>query len=192
MISVHFQGKLFNITKIQVYALTTDTKEAEVDQFCGDLQNHLELASEKDVLFIIGDWNVKVGSRGIPGVTGKAGPGVSTKSSRAKANRILPRECTGHSKHSFPTTQEITFHTDITNGQHQNQTDCILCSQRWRRSVQSAKTRAGGDCGSDHELRTAKSRLIMKEVGKITRPFRYDLNQIPMIIQWRRWVNSRD
>ena len=59
MISIHFQGKLFNITKIQVYALTTDTKEAEVDQFYGDLQNHLEMASEKDSLFIIGNWNVK-------------------------------------------------------------------------------------------------------------------------------------
>ena len=86
MISVHFQGKLYNITKIQVYTLTTDTKEAEVDQFYGDLQNHLELASEKDALFIIGDWNVKVGSQEIPGVTVKVALGVSTKSSRAKAN----------------------------------------------------------------------------------------------------------
>ena len=68
---------------------------------------------------------------------------------------------------------------DITNGQHQNQTDYILCSQRWRSSIQSAKTRPGADCGSDLELLLAKFRLILKKVGKTTRPVRYDLNQIP-------------
>ena len=65
------------------------------------------------------------------------------------------------------------------DGQHQNQIDYILCSQRWRNSIQSAKTRPGADCGSDHELLTAKFRLKLKKVGKTTRPFRYDLNQIP-------------
>ena len=65
------------------------------------------------------------------------------------------------------------------DGQHQNQTDYILCSQRWRSSIQSAKTRPGADCDSDHELLIAKLRLKLKKVGKITRPFRYDLNQIP-------------
>ena len=65
------------------------------------------------------------------------------------------------------------------DGQHQNQIDYILCSQRWRSSIQSAKTRPGADCGSDREFLIAKSRLKLKKVGKITRPFRYDLNQIP-------------
>ena len=65
------------------------------------------------------------------------------------------------------------------NGQYQNQTDYILCSQRWRSSIQSAKTRPGVDCGSDDELLIAKFRLKLKKVGKTTRPFRYDLNQIP-------------
>ena len=65
------------------------------------------------------------------------------------------------------------------DGQHQNQTDYILCSQRWRSSIQPAKTRLGTDCGSDHELLIAKFRLKLKKVGKTTRPFRYDLNQIP-------------
>ena len=65
------------------------------------------------------------------------------------------------------------------NGQHRNQIDYILCSQRWRSSIQSAKTRLGADCGSDHELFFAKFRLKLKKVGKTTRPFRYDLNQIP-------------
>ena len=65
------------------------------------------------------------------------------------------------------------------DGQHQNQIDYILCSQRWRCSIQSAKTRSGADCGSDHELLIAKFRFKLKKVEKITRPFRYDLNQIP-------------
>ena len=65
------------------------------------------------------------------------------------------------------------------DGQHQNQIDYILCSQRWRSSIQSAKTRRGADCGSDHELLIAKFRLKLKEEGKTPRSFRYDLNQIP-------------
>ena len=65
------------------------------------------------------------------------------------------------------------------DGQHRNQIDCTLCSQRRRSSIQSAKTRPGGDCGSNHELLIAKFRLKLKKVRKSTRPFRYDLNQIP-------------
>ena len=65
------------------------------------------------------------------------------------------------------------------DGQYQNQTYYILCSQRWRCSIQSAKTRPGADCGSDHELLIAKFRLKLKKAEKTTRPFRYDLNQIP-------------
>ena len=76
MISGHFQGKPFNIMVIQVYALTSNAEEAEVEQFCEDLQDLLELTSPKDVLFIIGDWNAKVGSQETPGVTGKFGLGV--------------------------------------------------------------------------------------------------------------------
>ena len=65
------------------------------------------------------------------------------------------------------------------DGQHWNQTDYMLCSQRWRSSIQSAETRPGADCGSDYELLIAKFRLKLKKVGRTTRPFRYDLNQIP-------------
>ena len=76
MISVHFQDKPFNITVFQVYALTSDAEEAEVEWFYEDLQDLLELTPKKDVLFIIGGWNVKVGSQETPGVTGKFGLGV--------------------------------------------------------------------------------------------------------------------
>ena len=79
MISVHFKGKPFNITATQVYALTNNAEEAEVEQFYEDLQDLLELIPPKDVLFIIGDWNAKVGSQEIPGVTGKFGLGVQNE-----------------------------------------------------------------------------------------------------------------
>ena len=83
------------------------------------------------------------------------------------------------SKHPLPTIQETTLHMASLDGQHCNQIDYILCSQRWRSSIQSAKTRPGAYCGSDHELLIAKFRLKLKKVGKTTIPFRYDLNKIP-------------
>ena len=79
---------------------------------------------------------------------------------------------------SFNNTREDYTWTSP-DGQHQNQIDYILCSQRWRSSIQLGKTRLGADCGSDHELLIAKFRLKLKKVGKTTRPFRYDLNLIP-------------
>ena len=79
MISVHFQGKPFNIKVIQVYAPTSNAEEAEVEWFYEDLQDLLELTPQKDFLFIIGDWNVKVGSQETPGVTGKFGLGVQNE-----------------------------------------------------------------------------------------------------------------
>ena len=82
MISVHFQGKPFNITVIQVYTPNSNAKEAEIELFYEDLQDLLELTLQKDVLFIIGDWNAKVGSQEIPGVTGKFGLGVQNETGK--------------------------------------------------------------------------------------------------------------
>ena len=79
MISVHFQGKPFNIMVIQIYAPTSNTEEAEIERFYEDLQDFLELTPKKDVLFITGDWNAKVGSQELPGVTGKFGLGVQNE-----------------------------------------------------------------------------------------------------------------
>ena len=110
MISVRFQGKPFNITTIQVYAPISNAEEAEVERFYEDLQDLLELTPKKDVLFIIGDWNAKVGSQETPGVTGKFGLGMWNEAGQ----RVSPRERTGHSKHPFPTTQEKALHMDIT------------------------------------------------------------------------------
>ena len=114
MTSVHFQGKPLNITVIQVYAPTSNAEEAEVEWFYEDLQHLLELTPKKDVLFIIGDWNAKVGSQEIPGVTGKFGLGIQNEAGQRLIFFFLPRERTGHSKHPLPTTQEKTLHMDIT------------------------------------------------------------------------------
>ena len=178
MISVRFQGKPFNITVIQVYALTRNAKEAEVEWFYEDLQDFLELTPKKDVLFIIGDWNAKVGSQEIPRETGKFGLGIQNEGGQTWIefcqNNALVIANTLFQQH------KIRVYTWASpNGEYRKQIDCILCSQWWRSSIQSAKTRPGADCGSDHELLIAKFRLKLKKVGKTTRPFRYDQSRIP-------------
>ena len=111
MISVLLQGKPF-ITVIQVYAPTTNAEEAEVEQFYEDLQDRLELTPKKDVLFIIGDWNAKVGSQETPGVTGKFGLGI-----RNEAGQRLIEFCQENAlviAKPSPTTQEMTLHMEMT------------------------------------------------------------------------------
>ena len=111
MISVRFQGKPFNIIVIQVYAPISNVEEAEC--FCEDLQNFLELTPQKDVYFIIGDWQCKSRKSRDTWSNRQIWP-WSIKWSRAKANKVLPGECTGHSKHRLPTTQKKTLQMDIT------------------------------------------------------------------------------
>ena len=113
MISVHFQDKAFSITVIQVCAPTTNAKEAEVEWFYEDLQDILELTPKNDVLFIIGDWNAKLRSQEIPGVTGKFGLGVQNEAGQ-RLTEFCQDNALGHSKYPLPTTQERTLHMDIT------------------------------------------------------------------------------
>ena len=161
MISVRFQGKPFNITVIQVYALTSNAEEAEVEQFYEDLHDLLALTSQKYVLFIIGDWNAKVGSQETPEVTGKFGFGVQNE-----ARQSLVEFCQENAlviANTFFQQHKRRLYTRTSlDGQHRNQIDYSIYSQRWRSSIQSAKTRWGADCGSDHELLIAKFRLKLK------------------------------
>ena len=112
MISVRSQGKPFNITVTQVYALTSNAEEAEVERFYEDLQDLLEPTPKKDVLFIIGDWNAILGSQEKPGVTGKLGLGVQNEAGQRLTE--FCQEKPGHHKHLLPTTQEKTLYTDTT------------------------------------------------------------------------------
>ena len=149
MISVHFQGKPFNITVIQVCATTSNAEEAQVERFYEDLQDLIELTPKKDVLFIIGDWNAKVGSQETPGVTGKFGLGM-----REEAGQRLIEFCQENAlvkaNTLFQQHKRRLYTWTSPDGQHRNQIDYIFCSQRWRSSIQSAKTRLEDDCGSDH------------------------------------------
>ena len=145
--------------------------------------------TQNDVLFLIRDWNAKVGSQETPGVTGKFGLGVQNEAGQ-RLIRVLPRERTGHSKHPFQQHKKRLYTWISSDGQSDgNQTDSVLCS--WRSSLQSAKTRLGADCGSDHELLIAKFRLKLKKVRKTARPFRYDLMKSLMIIQWKWEIDLR-
>ena len=138
MILVHFQGKPFNITVIQVYAQSSNAEEAEVEQCCEDLQDPLELIPKKDVLFIIGNWNSKVGSQETPGVTGKFGLGI-----RNEAGQRLIVFCQENAlviaNTLFQQHKRRLYTWTSPDGQYQNQMDYILCSQRWRSYIQSAK-----------------------------------------------------
>ena len=113
IISVRFQDKAFNITVIQNYAPTSNAEEAEVEWFCEDLQDLLELTPKKDVLFIIGDWNAKVGNQETPGVTGEFGLGIWNEAGQRLVE--FCQECIGQ-EHvvALATTQEKTLHMDIT------------------------------------------------------------------------------
>jgi len=119
-----------------------------------------------------------VGSQETLGVTGKFGLGV-----RNEAGQRLIEFCQENTpviaNTLFQQHKRRLYTCTSSDGQHQNQIDYILCSQRWRSSIQSAKTRLAADCSSDHELLIAKLRLKLKKVMKTTRPFGYDLNQIP-------------
>ena len=171
MISVCFQGKPFNIMVIQVYAPTSNTEEAEFQWFYEDLQDLLELTPKKDVLFIIGDWKAKVRSQDTPGVTGNLGLGVQNEAGQ-RLIEFCQENALVITNTVFQQHKRRLYTWTPTDGQHQNQIDYILCRNRWRSSIQSAKTRPGADCGSDHELLIAKFRHKLNKVGKTSRPFR--------------------
>ena len=158
MISVRFQGKPFSIMVIQAYAPNSNAEEAEVERFYEDLQDLLELTPKKHILFVIGDWNAKVGSQETPGVTGKFGLGVQNE-----AGQRLIEFCQENTlviaNTLFQQHKRRLYTWTSPDGQQQNQIDYILCSQRWRNSIQLAKTRLGADCGSDHELLLPNSGL---------------------------------
>ena len=176
--SIRIQGRPFNITIIQVYAPTTSAEKTEIDQFYEDLQHLLELTPKKDVLLILGDWNANVGSQEIKGTTGKFGLGVQNEAEQrliefCQENKLVITNTLlqQHKSRLYTWTAP--------DGQYRNQMDYILCSQRLRSSIQSAKTRPGADCGSDHRLLLAKFKLKLKKVRKTTGLVRYNLNQIP-------------
>ena len=125
---------------IQVYAPGSNAEEAEVEWFYEDIQDLLELTSKKDVLFIIEDWNAKVGSQETPGVTGKFGLGVQNEAGQ-RLKEFCQENALVIANTLFQQYKRRLYTWTSPDDQHRNQTDYILCSQRWRSSIQSAKTR---------------------------------------------------
>ena len=136
MISVHVQGKAFNITVIQDYVPVSKAAEADIDWFHKDLQDLLELTPKKDVLFIIGDWNAKGGSQETPGVMGKFGFGVQNEAGQ-RLIALCQEDALVIAKTLFQQHKKRLYTWTSPDGQHQNQIDCILCSQKWRSCIQS-------------------------------------------------------
>ena len=134
MISVRFQGKPFNITVIQVYAPTSNVEEADVEQFYEDLQDLLELTPQKGVIFIIRDWNAKVGSQETPGVTGKFGLGIQNEEGQ-RLTEFCQENALVMANTLFQQHKRRLYTWTSPDGQYRNQTDYILCNQRWRSSI---------------------------------------------------------
>jgi len=128
MISVHFQGKPFNNTVIQVYAPTSNAEEAEVEQLHEDLQDLLELTPPNDVLFIIGSWNAKVGSQEIPGITGKFGLGVQNEAGH-RLTEFCQENAMVIENTLFQQHKRRLYTWTSPYGQYRNQIDYILCSK---------------------------------------------------------------
>ena len=142
--------------------------------------------TQKDILFIIGHWNAKVGSQETPGVKGKFGLGVWNET-RQRLIEFCQENALFIANTLFQRHKRRLYTWTSPDGQYRYHIDDILCSQRRRSSIQSAKTRLGADCGSDHEFLITKLRRKLKKVGKTTRPFRYDLNRIPYnyTVKWQ-------
>ena len=145
---------------IQAYAPTSNAEEAE--WFYEDLQDLLELTPQKDVLFIIGDRNANVGLQETPRVTGKFSLGIQNEAGQ-RLIKFCQENALVIANTLFQPHKRRLYTWTSPDGQHLNQIDYILCSQRWRSSIESTKTRPGADCGSDHELLIAKFRLKLKK-----------------------------
>ncbi|KAF7239447.1 Tumor necrosis factor receptor superfamily member 21 [Varanus komodoensis] len=186
---VRIQGKPFNITVVQVYAPTTGAEEAEVDRFYEGLQHLLEITPKNDVRIIVGDWNAKVGSQKITRITGKFGDGVQNE-----AGHRLVEFCQENmmviANTLFQQSKRRLYTWTSTDGQHSNQLDYVLCSQRWRSSIQSVKTRPGTDCSSDRELLVAKFRLKLNKVWKSTKPLRYLTEADKIKKRWQDYIEE--
>ena len=179
MISVRFQGKPFNITVIQVCAPISDTEEPEVEWFYEDLQDLLELTPQKRCPFHYRGLECKSRKSGDTWSNRQIWP-WNTEWSRAKANRVLPREHTGHSKHPFPTTQEKILHMDITRWSTPKSDWLYSLQPKMKKLCTVSKNKTRSWLWLRSWTPVAKFRLKLKEVGKTTRPFRYDLNPLQL------------
>ena len=175
IIYIRFQGKPFNITVIQIYAPTSKAEEAEVEWFYEDLQDLLEVTPPKNVLFIIGDCNAKVGSQETPEVTGKFGPGVQNKAGQ-RLIEICQENVLVIANTLFKQHKRRSYTWTSADGQYRNQIDYNLWG--WDREALYSQQKQDGELSVTHIMNSLLPNSDLKKVGKTTSPFRYDLNQI--------------
>ncbi|XP_054852739.1 craniofacial development protein 2-like [Eublepharis macularius] len=165
VMKICIRGKPLNLTIIQVYAPTADVDVVDIEEFYANVQSTLNQTPQNDIIYIIGDFNAKVGNGEVTGVVGSHGLG---KRNEAGDHLVLfCQENKFRIANTFfiqPNRRLYTWTSPC--GQHRNQIDYILCQQKWRGSVQAAKTLPGEDCGTDHQLLAAKIRVRLSKIKK--------------------------
>ena len=179
IISIRINGGPRSITVVQVYAPTTDATEEDIEQFYADLQQTIDQAPTRDTIFVIGDFNAKVGSgEDLPAV-GKFGWGE-----RNDAGDRLVQCCTENRlaimNTWFKQPKRRLYTWTAPGGEHRNQIDYFLCQRRWKSSILAVKTLPGADCGSDHQLLVAKIKITLTTIKKPPATRRFDMDNIPL------------
>ena len=179
VMSIRIRGKPLNVTIIQVYAPTAEASEQDIEQFYAMVQRARDQVPSKDIVYIMGDFNAKVGEGEDAGVVGKHGLGL-----RNEAGDRLVQFCI-ENKFRIANTYFIQpkrrlYTWTSPNGQYRNQIDYILCQQQWKNSIFAAKTLPGADCGSDHQLLIAKVRVRLCKIRRPTIQRRFDTGKIPL------------
>lgn len=177
IISIRIRGKPLNITILQVYAPTADASEDEIEQFYSELQSVLNQIPNKDLLYVMGDFNAKVGEGEDARIVGKFGLGK-----RNDAGDRLMQFCQENrfriANTWFIQPKRRLYTWTSPNGQHRNQVDFILCQQRWKSSITSTKTLPGADCNTDHQLLVAKMKLKLCKIKKNTTQKKFNVDNI--------------
>eukprot|EP00112_Aurelia_sp_Birch-Aquarium-sp1_P017361 Seg4013.3 transcript_id=Seg4013.3/GoldUCD/mRNA.D3Y31 product="Craniofacial development protein 2" protein_id=Seg4013.3/GoldUCD/D3Y31 len=178
IISLRLQGHPVNYTIIQVYSPTTYAEVQEIEEFYDKLQQVIDTTAKGDTLFIIGDFNAKVGEKEELGIVGKYGLG-----NRNNAGERLIELCAANdlfiTNTFFPQPKRRRYTWISPNGRYRNQIDYILCIKRWRSAMQVAKTLPGADCGTDHQLLISKIRIrLKKKANNAKAPTQFNVEEI--------------
>ncbi|XP_051780739.1 LOW QUALITY PROTEIN: craniofacial development protein 2-like [Erpetoichthys calabaricus] len=178
IMSICLHGKPMNITILLVYAPTTDASEEELERFYSEVQKAVDETPKKDVTYILGDFDVKVGKQAEANIVGSFGLGKRNESGEhliqlCQENRLRLTNIW------FMQPKRRLYTWTSPYGLNQNQIDYVLCSQQWRSSVVAVKTFPGAHCGSDHELLVAKIQVRLCGIKKHTPPKKFDISKIP-------------
>ena len=177
LMSIRIQGKPLNVTIIQVYAPTSAATEEEIEQFYGRLEDEIERTPKSDVLYVVGDFNAKVGCKKEAGTIGMWGLGGRNERGQRLLDFCKERNLSAANT-MFDQPKQRLYTWTSPNQKYRNQIDYILCMNRWCSSVMNVKTLPGTDCGSDHELLVPNVRLKLRKREKVKVEAKFDTNAI--------------